>query len=150
MASTLTLVNIHYVFSTKKREKLIDESIKIRLWAYIGGIARENKMIPLVVGGTNDHVHLLITLPPTMNISKAAQLIKIGSSKWIHKEFPEHKEFAWQSGYGAFSVSFGRIPNIVNYIKNQEDHHKKKTFAEEYIEFLKLNGIVYDERFVLE
>jgi putative transposase len=149
MTSTLTTVNIHYVFSTKNRQKLIDESIRSRLWAYMGGIARQNKMIAQAIGGTEDHVHLLITLPAVMSTSKGIQLIKAGSSKWIHEELPELSGFSWQTGYGAFSVSITKVPLIINYINRQEEHHRKKTFEEEYLFFLKESGMEYDERYVL-
>ena len=148
MTSTLTTVNIHYVFSTKNRGKLINEEIRERLWAFIGGIAKQNKMVAQSVGGREDHVHLLITLPATMSTSKAVQLIKAGSSKWIHEEFPYLKDFAWQTGYGAFSVSVSKIPIIRHYIANQEEHHRQKTFQEEYLDFLKGSGIEYDERYI--
>lgn len=148
MASTLTTVNIHYVFSTKNREKLINPEIQPRLWAYMGGIARQNKMVAQAVGGTVDHAHLLLTLPATLSISKAVQLIKAGSSKWIHDEFPGKSSFAWQTGYGAFSVSIGKLPQIKEYILRQEEHHRFKPFEEEYIEFLKMSGIEYDDRYV--
>ena len=148
MGSTLTTVNIHYVFSTKNRAKIIDTEIQPRLWAYIGGIARQNKMVAQAVGGTEDHVHLLITLPATMSISKAVQLIKAGSSKWIHDEFPGKSSFAWQTGYGAFSVSIGKLPQIKEYILRQEEHHRYQEFQKEYLKFLEKSGIEYDERYM--
>lgn len=144
----MTSVNIHYVFSTKNREKLIEREIQPRLWAYMGGIARQNKMVAQAIGGTTDHVHLLITLPTTLSISKAIQLIKAGSSKWIHEEFPGMSSFSWQAGYGAFSVSVGKVPQIKDYISRQEEHHRFKPFEEEYIEFLKMSGIEFDERYI--
>jgi REP element-mobilizing transposase RayT len=148
MASTLTSANIHFVFSTKNRAKSIDGRMKNRLWAFMGGIARNNRMVAHAIGGTNDHVHMLITLPPTMSIAKAMQLIKRGSSQWIHQEFPEKSDFAWQAGYGAFSVGVTRFPIIKNYINKQEEHHQKRTFQQEYIEFLQVNGVEFDERYV--
>jgi REP element-mobilizing transposase RayT len=149
MTSSLTTVNIHYVFSTKNRQKLLDKSFRDRLWAYMGGIARQNKMIAQAIGGTEDHVHLLITLPPMMSTAKGIQLIKAGSSKWIHEEFPELSDFSWQTGYGAFSVSINKLPVIKNYIHRQEEHHRKKSYEEEYLFFLKESGIEYDEKYVL-
>jgi len=148
MANTLILLNIHYVFSTKNRQKMIDKSIRKRLWAYVGGIARENKMIAQAVGGTSDHIHVLITIPSSMSPSKAIQLIKAGSSKWIHDEFPEISGFAWQAGYGAFSVSYGKLSNAIEYINNQEKHHLHRSFEEEYLEFLRTQGIDFDERYL--
>jgi REP element-mobilizing transposase RayT len=145
MAKTLCFLNIHFVFSTKNRQETIDESIKNRLWAYMGGVAKQNNMIPQAVGGTSNHVHLLLSLPPTISVAKAMQLIKTNSSKWLNEEYPYKKKFAWQSGYGAFSVGMGRLTQTIEYIDRQEEHHQKKTFEEEYIGFLKINGIEYDK-----
>ena len=148
MATSLSRVNIHYVFSTKNKGKLIDKKIRFRLWAYMGGIAKQNNIIAHAAGGTEDHVHLLLTIPATISPSKAIQLIKAGSSKWVHEQFPEKSEFSWQRGYGAFSVSIGKLPQTVEYIKKQDEHHREKTFEEEFIHFLKANEIDYDERYV--
>jgi putative transposase len=148
MASSFISVNIHFVFSTKKRQKLIEKTIRPRLWAYMGGIAKQNKMVALAIGGTDNHAHLLISIPATISPSKAVQLIKAGSSKWIHEEFPHKAEFAWQVGYSAFSVSPKRIQPVIDYINNQEEHHKTRAFEEEYIAFLKSTGFEYDEKYI--
>jgi len=105
-------------------------------------------MKALAVGGIEDHVHLLISLPATMNISKAMQLIKGGSSKWLHDEFPDQREFAWQEGYGAFSIATSQIDSTKEYIANQVNHHAVKTFEEEFIAILNKHGIEYDPRYV--
>jgi REP element-mobilizing transposase RayT len=139
---------IHYIFSTKGRFPFIDRELESRLWPYMGGIARENKMKAIAIGGTSDHVHLLVSLPATMSVAKGIQLIKGGSSKWIHGEFPKFRKFEWQDGYGAFSVSASQMKTILNYIDNQEEHHRKKTFAEEFVEFLEKYGVQYDARYV--
>jgi len=146
MASSFISVYIHFVFSTKERRKLIEKTIRPRLWAYLGGIAKQNKMVALAVGGTDNHAHLLISIPAAISPSKAIQLIKAGSSKWIHDEFPHKNEFAWQVGYSAFSVSPKRVQSVIDYINNQEEHHKTRTFEEEYIVFLKSSGFEYDEK----
>lgn len=112
----------------------------------MGGIARENNMKALAIGGVEDHVHLLISLPPVLSIAKAIQLIKGASSKWVHDTFPEYQHFKWQSGYGAFSVSLSQADKIVAYINRQKEHHRKKKFQEEYIAYLKKHGIEYDEK----
>jgi REP element-mobilizing transposase RayT len=148
MAHSYTNILIHFIFSTKNREKIISEELQERLWPYMGGIARENNMKTLAIGGVEDHVHLLISLPPTLSFAKAIQLIKGGSSKWVHDTFPKHKYFKWQEGYGAFSVSASHIENTVAYIKRQKEHHKIKTFQDEYIAFLKKHEIEYDERYI--
>ncbi len=148
MANSFTSLNIHFVFSTKNRENLIEDGMKARLYAYLGGIAREIKLVPLAIGGTSNHVHLLISMSPVLSPSKAIQLIKAGSSRWIHEEFLIKTGFAWQVGYSGFSVSPRHIPNVKNYIANQEEHHRKKSFEEEYISFLKESGIEFDEKYV--
>ena len=135
MASTFISINIHYVFSAKNRHKIIDKKIRYRLWEYIGGIARQNNMVAQAVGGTGDHVHILLSIPATSSPSKAVQLIKIGSSKWIHEEFKDKSDFAWQTGYAAFSVSVGRLKQTIEYINNQEDHHKHKRLPRNMLNF---------------
>jgi REP element-mobilizing transposase RayT len=110
----------HCVFSTKERRKLITPALQQRLWPFLGGIARQNGMTPVIVGGMEDHVHILLSLPATMPVAKAMQLIKGGSSKWIHEEFPDQRLFAWQEKYGAFSVSISQLETITNYIKKSE------------------------------
>ncbi len=141
---------MHCVFSTKQRRPLITPGLRERLYQYIGGIARENKIILIAAGGVEDHVHILIALPRTMSISKAMQLIKGGSSKWIHDTFPEHRLFEWQEGYGAFSVSLSNQEKVVSYINNQPEHHKKQDFQAEFIAFLKAHEIEYDERYIFD
>ncbi len=148
MAHSYTNILIHYIFSTKNREKIIADELQERLWPYMGGIARENNMKALAIGGVEDHVHLLISLPPMLSVSKAIQLIIGGSSKWVHDTFAKHKNFKWQEGYGAFSVSISQVDDTVAYINRQREHHKIKTFQEEYIAFLKKHEIDYDERYV--
>ena len=138
----------HCVWSTKERLKVIDSEMRPRLWAFVGGIARQNGMRALAVGGIEDHVHVLLSLPANMSVSKAVQLIKGGSSKWVHETFPMRRTFAWQEGYGAFSVSVSHVDATVAYILAQEEHHKKRTFEEEFLSFLRKHGIEFDERFV--
>ncbi len=138
----------HCVFSTKERRRLITPGLRERLWPYLGGIARENEMKALEIGGVEDHVHILLSLPSTLSIAKALQLIKGGSSKWVHETFPEHRLFAWQEKYGAFSVSVSQLETTIQYIKNQEEHHRKMTFQEEFLALLKKHRIEYDERYL--
>jgi REP element-mobilizing transposase RayT len=148
MANTYTSLHIHVVFSTKYRERVLDQKIRKDLWPYMGGIAKENRMIPIAIGGVEDHSHLLLCIPPALSVSKGIQIIKTGSSRWIHDNFKEHRNFAWQVGYGAFTVSPGRISRTVNYIHNQERHHYQATFQEEYLRFLRESGVEYDERYL--
>ena len=115
--------------------------VQQKLWPYIGGIARENGMTALIVGGVEDHVHVLLSLPATMAISKAMQLIKGNSSKWIHETFADLRDFAWQEGYGAFSIGVSGIEGTRSYIARQAEHHRKRSFREEMEEFLKKHGM---------
>ena len=139
---------MHCVFSTNGRLRLIDPDLQERLWPYIGGIARENGMKAIAIGGIEDHVHMLLSLPATLSFAKAVQLIKGGSSKWVHEEFPRSKDFGWQEGYGAFSVSRSQIDKTVDYINRQKEHHRKRSFQEEFMELLDKHGIEYDARYV--
>ncbi|HLL70427.1 MAG TPA: IS200/IS605 family transposase [Pyrinomonadaceae bacterium] len=136
----------HCVFSTKERRKLITPEMQQRLWPFIGGIAKENSMKALAIGGVSDHVHVLLSLPATMPIAKAVQPIKGGSSKFVHETFPDQRAFAWQEGSGAFSVSISHVAETAAYIQRQAEHHRKRTFEEEFRAFLQKHGIEYDER----
>ena len=140
----------HCVFGTKERRPLISASLQERLWPYLGGIARENEMKALEIGGMPDHVHMLLSLPSTLPVAKAMQLIKGGSSKWVHESFQEHRLFGWQVKYGAFSVSVSQLDRTIQYIRSQAQHHRKMTFQEEFVALLKKHGIVYDERYLWE
>jgi REP element-mobilizing transposase RayT len=103
---------------------VLDPDIRERLWPYMGGIAKQNGIIPKCIGGVSDHVHLLVTLPTKLAVAKAVQLIKAGSSAWIHQSFPNLRNFAWQQGYGAFSVSISQVQETVHYIEQQIEHHR--------------------------
>jgi REP element-mobilizing transposase RayT len=138
----------HCVFSTKERRPFITPELRERLWPFLGGIARQNKMKAVEVGGVEDHVHILLSLPSTMAVSRAVQLIKGGSSKWVHETFPKHRLFKWQEEYGAFSVSVSQLDKTIEYIKGQEAHHRVMTFQEEFLVLLKKHRIEYDERYL--
>ena len=148
MANTYTALYYHIVFSTKNRLAYIKPEIESRVWAYIGGVARAHKMTALQVGGIEDHIHALVMAPAALAPSQIAQYLKGDSSKWIHEEFPELRGFAWQDGYGAFTVSKSNLPDVIHYIESQREHHKRRTFQEEYLDFLNKHGIDYDERYV--
>jgi putative transposase len=148
MAHSFSISLFHCVFSTKERRNLIIPELQDRLWPYIGGIARENGMKALAVGGVEDHAHVLLSLPSTMAIAKSIQLVKGGSSKWIHDEFAKHKDFAWQEGYGAFSIGMSQRETTIEYIHKQREHHQKKKFKEEFLAFLAKHEIEYDPRFI--
>jgi REP element-mobilizing transposase RayT len=136
MANTYTSLHYHVIFSTKNRERWLVPDIEQRVWEFIGGIARKHRMIALQVGGVDDHIHALVTAPPTIAPCQIAQFLKGDSSKWIHEEFSALRNFGWQDGYGAFTVSKSNIPEVIKYIQNQRAHHRQKTFQEEYLEFL--------------
>jgi REP element-mobilizing transposase RayT len=148
MAHSYVSIKIHYIFSTKNRLPMITPDLKERLWAYMGGIARENNMKALAIDGVEDHAHAFLSLPSTLSIAKSIQLVKGGSSKWVHDTFPNHQDFEWQEGYGAFSVSISHVDDTINYINIQEEHHRKETFQEEYLAILKKHGIEYDEKYL--
>ncbi len=114
----------------------------------MGGIAKQNNMVPYSIGGIEDHVYLLVSLSKTLPVAKAIQLIKGGSSSWIHSTFPDLINFAWQEGYGAFSISYSNLGKVKHYIENQREHHRHRTFKEEYLKFLKKYNIPYDERYI--
>ncbi len=119
------------MFSTKERRQLIPIHIQPDLWAYMGGIARTNGFTAIAVGGTGNHVHLLLALHADMALAKAVQLIKAGSSKWLHEQ-KGLRLFSWQEAYGAFTIGASQIPRTVFYIQNQQEHHHKRRFEEEY------------------
>src|SRR5271170_6596864 len=146
----MSYVNAHFhcVFSIKERRPLITPELRERLWPFLGGIARQNKMKAVEIGGVADHVHLLLSLPATIPVSKAMQLIKGGSSKWVHETFPNQRLFAWQEEYGAFSVSVSQLDKTIAYIRGQPEHHRKLKFQEEFLILLKKHGVEYDERYL--
>jgi len=148
MGDTYTSLHYHFVFSTKHREPWISQTVEERVWSFLGGIARENKLVPILVGGMPDHIHMAVGAPPTITVSKVIQQIKGGSSKWIKDAFPNMRGFAWQDGYGAFSVSKSNMPTLNAYIQNQRDHHRTRTFQEEFLELLRRHEIEYDERYI--
>jgi len=136
---------VHCVWSTKNRQPWLTSDLRERLWPYLGGIARQNEIKTLAIGGTSDHVHVLLSLPATSSIAKAMQLLKGNSSKWIRETFPKMHFFAWQEGYGAFSVGVSAVDATVAYIRNQAEHHRTRSFREEYQAMLKKHGFAYHE-----
>jgi REP element-mobilizing transposase RayT len=148
MANTYTSLHYHLIFSTKNRTHWLGLEIEQRVWEYLGGIARRHKLTALQIGGTADHIHACVFAPASFAPSQIAQFLKGDSSKWVHGEFRALRDFAWQDGYGAFSVSKSNLPEVIHYIQNQHKHHQEKTFQEEYMEFLHTHGIQYDERYL--
>lgn len=148
MANTYINILIHTVFSTKNHESWLSSSLRERLYPYMCGIARENGLKVLCIGGTDNHIHILLSLNSTTSIAKAIQLVKGGSSKWIHETFPELRLFSWQEGYGAFSIGISNVDEAKKYIENQEKHHSKESFRDEYLKFLRKNNIDFDEKYL--
>ena len=149
MANTYHGLFYHVIWSVKDRDPMLGKDIQARLWPYIVGIGKTNGIASIKIGGHYDHIHALIALKPNMPVSKAVQLLKGGSSKWIHETFPPLQAFAWQSGYAAFTVSKSQVDTVRSYIENQEEHHRVKTFEEEYRRMLDINEIDYDEVYLL-
>jgi putative transposase len=135
---------MHVVFSTKERRPFITRQLQEQLWPYLGGIARNNKMKAIKVGGVEDHVHILLSLPATLEVAKAVQLLKGSSSKWIHETIPNARGFEWQEGYGAFSIGISGVAGTIAYIENQAAHHSRMTFQEELASILKKHGIEFE------
>jgi REP element-mobilizing transposase RayT len=139
-------LNYHQIFSTKGREPWLGEEWRPRLYDYVGGILRADGGQLLAAGGVSDHVHYLVSLRQTTSLAETLKIVKARSSIWVHETFPGHRGFAWQAGYGAFSVSRSNLVRVESYILRQAEHHRTRTFQEEFVVFLKRHGIVYDER----
>jgi REP element-mobilizing transposase RayT len=150
VANTYTKLLYHIIFSTKRREPLITKDLRDDLYSYIGGILRGQLGSLLEIGGIADHVHLLIRIRPNVAVSDIVRLVKANSSKWVN-ERPDAKgrgRFAWQEGYGAFSLSPSQLHRVRRYVERQEDHHRTKTFQEEFVEFLRRHEIEFNELYV--
>jgi REP element-mobilizing transposase RayT len=148
MPSTYTNLLYHIVFSTKERVPLIADDWQEELYRYIGGIIRAEGGVQLEIGGIDDHVHILAKFKPAISVSEMLNKIKANSSKWANDHKMKMRKFAWQEGYAAFSVSESQVPNLVTYIRNQAEHHRKQTFQEEFVALLKRHGIEYDPKYL--
>ncbi|MBZ5678987.1 MAG: IS200/IS605 family transposase [Acidobacteriia bacterium] len=146
MSHTYVSDLVHCVFSTKGRRNAIKPEKLPQLWSYLGGIARKNGFKAIAIGGTENHVHILLFLPATMPLAKAMQLLKGGSSKWMNDTAPG--DFAWQEGYGAFTVGISQQTNTTAYINSQAEHHRTHGFEDEFLAFLKKHAIEYDPKYV--
>jgi REP element-mobilizing transposase RayT len=147
MPSTYAALYFHFVFSTKDRCRCINDSLESRLYSYLGGIIRNLGGVAISIGGDADHVHLLASLKPRHCVANVLQTLKANSSGWIHKEMGIHS-FDWQNGYGAFTVGKSQLGGVQKYIEKQKEHHRRKTFQEEYRELLQEFGIEFDERYL--
>lgn len=149
MANTYTKLNIHIVFHVKSTSVCIKYKDLPKVFAYIGGIIRNVDGYPVTVGGIENHIHILATMPKTMSVSEFVQKIKANSSRWIKTLDKYYESFAWQEGYGAFCVSPSLLTKTIHYIETQEQHHHEESVRDEFKRFLKENGIEFDERYLL-
>ena len=149
MPHTFANLLTHVVFSTKDRQPFLTSDLRTDLLAYVGGIVRNIHGKLLDSNAQPDHVHCLLSLPPALSVAEALRVIKSNSSLGVH-DTRRRAAFAWQTGYGAFSVSQSNVPSVVKYIRNQEQHHRKVSFQEEFVAFLRAHGIAYDERYIWE
>jgi len=148
MSHTYSSVRVHVIFSTKERRDCIPEEIRAKLWAYMSGIAHNHGFEAIQVGGTGNHAHALLLLPATIPLAKAVQMLKGSSSKCFNDAGDAGKNFAWQEGYGAFSVSASQTQTVIEYIRNQERHHQKRDYEAEFLDILMGYGVSYDAAFV--
>ena len=150
MANTYTQIHLQFIFAVKYRDGIIHSSWEKELYKYITGIVQNYHHKMLSINGMSDHLHLLVGMRPTQSVSDLMQDVKGGSSKWINDNHFVKRKFEWQEGYGAFSYSASHVPNVITYIENQKEHHRKKPFTEEYVEFLQKYTVEYDERYSLK
>ena len=148
MPQSLSLLLVHLVFSTKDRAPVLDPIVRSELFAYLASVARNAGCECYTAGGVADHVHLAVRLSRTLTLAKLVEELKTSSSKWLKAQSPKLAGFSWQSGYGAFSVSPSGLQSVRHYIDSQEEHHRKRTFEEEYRGFLQRYGIEFDERYL--
>ncbi len=138
----------HIVFSTKQRIPLITGDFQEELYRYIGGIIRAEGSVQLEIGGISDHIHILAKIKPAISVSEMLAKIKANSSKWANDHKMKMRKFAWQEGYAAFTVSESQVPSVREYIRNQEEHHRKQAYQEEFVALLERHGIEYDPRYL--
>ncbi len=150
MANTYSQIHIQAVFAVQNREFIIRNSWKEELYKYISGIVQSNNHKILSINGMPDHIHILFGLRPSQSVADLMQDVKGSSSRWINDKKLVHSKFSWQEGYGAFSYSKAEVPAIIQYIINQTDHHKRKTFSEEYYELLQEFEVDFDDRFIFK
>ena len=148
MPQSYTNLLYHIVFSTKDRKPLITPDVKQRLFEYIGGTIRGLGGVLIAINGVEDHIHILARLRPDKAVSDVLRDLKANASGWMHDVFPELNDFSWQRGYAAFTVSSSQADRVAGYIANQEEHHRKQDFREEFIELLRKNEIEFDERYL--
>ncbi len=147
MPHTFAYILIHVVFSTKQRKPVPQPAFRERLFAYMGGILRDLGAKPIIINGTTDHAHMLFALPVTKSIAETMQTVKGKSTRWIHEQDDRSRSFAWQTGYASFSVSHSNLAAVRRYIADQEEHHRRISFEDEFVSLLKRNEMEFDERY---
>ncbi|HPF41796.1 MAG TPA: IS200/IS605 family transposase [Phycisphaerae bacterium] len=148
MPQSLAKLHIHLVFSTKDRQLMIDDAIRAPLHGYMAGILDQLGCCAVLINSVGDHVHVLFDLSRERSISDVTRNLKTGASKWIKTQGPAYRGFAWQAGYGAFAVSVSNIPEVRAYIENQQEHHRTRSFQDEFRLFLRRHNIEFDEQYV--
>ncbi len=148
MSQSLANILVHIIFSTKLRKPFITLEIETELYAYLASILKDCDCSPIIIGGLTNHVHILCKLSKSRSISSVIEDIKKKSSKWIKAKGAEYVDFYWQNGYGSFSIGKSQVNALKTYIQNQEEHHRKKTFKEEFLEILNRYDVEYEERYL--
>ena len=148
MSQSLSKLYIHIVFHTKYNQNLIKTDVESELYAYLGGILQKNKSVPIAINGVEDHVHILCIMSKNISLADLLEELKRNSSRWIKTKGSDYTDFAWQGGYGGFSVSQSKVDVVKRYIENQKEHHKNETSKEEYLRFLKEYNVDYDPNYL--
>jgi REP element-mobilizing transposase RayT len=148
VSHTFTDLLVHVVFSTSDRAPFLSDPIRADVHAYIGGILRELRATPIAIGGTPDHVHFLTRLPADMAVADCLRVVKTNSSRWLKEKWPDRRAFAWQQGYGAFSVSESGRGAVIRYIQNQARHHERISFRDEFLALLRKHGVKFEEQYL--
>jgi len=150
MANTYTQIHIHAIFAVQNRQSLISSDWRDDLYKYITGIVQNHNHKMLQINGMPDHIHVLLGFRPTQSLSELMKYVKQDSTKWVNQNKFVNGRFSWQKGYGAFSHSRSQVPQVIKYIQKQREHHKKKSFRQEYLDFLEKFDVDYDERFIFK
>ena len=148
MGQSLSAIYIHLIFSTRGRESLFDETTQTKLWQYLGGICNGTGCIPVQIGGTDNHVHLLVVLSRNIAVMELVRKLKADSANWLKRVDEKYQSFGWQTGYGAFSVNPAECGKVIEYILNQKQHHEKRNFCDELRLFLKKYSVDYNEKYL--
>ncbi|MCE5293008.1 MAG: IS200/IS605 family transposase, partial [Chlamydiales bacterium] len=148
MAHTYVQLYYHIVWSTKDRLNYIPFSIEEPLHVFLGGAFKTKKCLPFQIGGMSDHIHILVSIPPTIAVAEVIRNVKVSSTKWMHKTYAQCHDFAWQEGYGAFSVSESKRETVIEYIKNQKEHHQGRSFQDEFLLLLEQHNVTYDPKYL--